>query len=250
MIPSTLLVTRSRNLHSHYKMRLEELGFRNVHVTSEEKDSLNTVINDLKPRLVLLGSCFYKAGTPYMMGQLLQRFPKLNIAIINVHQFPDDFAPFFIWQGAKSYIDAEQGTEEFYLGLDKVLHGDEYISPNIRKILLNTEFPEINDKADKRQLEVLMMLSNGIIPVRIGEQLHISKRTVDWHIEELKKVFCVQNREELISMAFYLDVITKDDLCFFDRNARHKALPKWAIAKQKTGNSEWSVIKGGKYGSA
>jgi hypothetical protein len=77
--------------------------------------------------------------------------------------------------------------------------------------------------------------------------MHISKRTVDWHIEELKKVYCVQKREELISIAFYLDLVTKDDLCFFDRTNKARVLPNWAVVKQGMANREWKVIKGGKY---
>ena len=234
MTGGTLLVSRWGKLFPHYKKRLEQLGFQNVNITSEEKDSLNMVINELKPRLLLVGSCFYMAATPYMMGQLLRDFPCLTIAVINIHEFPDDLAPWFICYGVKSYVNAKEGAEEFFLGLEEVRQGRTYIAPNVKQILENIEWPEIKNKADKRQLEVLTFLCNGIQPLEIGKQLHISKRTVDWHIEELKKVFGVQNREELISMAFYLDLISKDDLCFFDRKMKTKPLPRWAVVKQKT----------------
>jgi len=45
MTGGTLLVTRWEKHFSYYKTRLEQLGFDNVHVTGEEKDSLNMVIN-------------------------------------------------------------------------------------------------------------------------------------------------------------------------------------------------------------
>ena len=231
MTGGTLLVSRWEKLFSHWKQRLDALGFRNVFITSEAKDSLNMLINELKPRLVLMGSSFYHAGTPYMAGQLLRNFPKLNIAVINMLGFSDNMAPFFIWQGVKSYINYAEGFDEFHLGLQKVRKGEGYISPNIKHIVENNEWPDLKTKMQKRQLEVLVMLCNGIIPEDIGNQLHVSKRTVDWHIEELFKVFCVSKREELISMAFYLDLVTKDDLCFFDRKIKKIDLPQWAVLK-------------------
>jgi len=234
MTGGTLLVSRWEKHSSHHKSRLEQLGFQNVHVTSEEKDSLNMVLNDLKPRLVLVGSGFYSAATPYKLGQLRRDFPRLTIAVINIDKFPDAMAPWFIWYGVKSYVNWQEGPDEFFLGLDEVRRGNTYIAPNVQRVIDTVEWPEINDKAAKRQMEVLTLLCNGILPLRIGEILHVSKRTVDWHIDELKKVFGVQQREELIAMAFYLDIVTKDDLCFFDRKIKMKPLPKWTVIKQKT----------------
>ncbi|MCL2479843.1 MAG: LuxR C-terminal-related transcriptional regulator [Treponema sp.] len=231
-------MSRWEKLFSYYKTRLEQLGFQNVHVTGEEKDSLNMVLNELKPRLILMGSGFYSAATPYMVGQLKRNFPRINIAVINIDVFPDDMAPWFVWFGAKSYVNWQEGEEEFILGLEEVRQGNTYVAPNVKRLVDSLEGPEIKGKPEKRQMEVLMLLCNGFIPLQIGEKLHISKRTVDWHIEELKKVFGVQTREELISFAFYLDLVTKEDLCFLERKIKIRPLPKWTVIKQRTGNRE------------
>jgi hypothetical protein len=70
-------------------------------VTSEEKDSLNFVINEQKPRPVFIESCFYEAVTPYMTGRLLRDFPKLRIVPFSVGEFPDDLAMWFYFHGVK-----------------------------------------------------------------------------------------------------------------------------------------------------
>jgi len=231
MSGGTLLVSRAEKLFPYLKQRLEAMNFQNVNITAEEKDSLNIVINDLKPRLLLVGSCFYEAATPYMLGQLLLCFPRLNIAVINMQRYPIYRAPWFIWYGAKSYVTVHEGLEDFYSGMDEIRKGHTYISPTVNRLLEASEWPEIKRKAEKRQMEVLILLCNGILPSEVGERLHISKRTVEWHIEELKKVFGVEKREELVSMAFYLEIVSKDDLCFFCRKEKPPALPKWALIK-------------------
>jgi hypothetical protein len=144
----TLIVNRAEKLFPYYKKRLFEAGFTEVEATKEEKDSLNTVIGELNPRLVLIDSGFYRAGTPYMTGRLVKNFPKLNIAVVSLAEFPDDLAVWFIWHGAKSYISLwDDGYEEFYKGLGEIRRGKAYISPDVRRLIDGfDEWPELPRK--------------------------------------------------------------------------------------------------------
>jgi DNA-binding CsgD family transcriptional regulator len=230
----TLIVSRAVNLFPHFKRRFSELGFQNAEITGEEKDSLNRVIREQKPRLLLVGSCFYQAGTPYMMGQLLKLFPKLNIAAVNVGSFPDDLAVWFIWRGVKSYVNVHEGYEEFHHGLQEVRMGRAYISPNVRRLMDGfSEWPKTPDKVTDRQMEVLYLICNGFIAERVGSTLHISRAAVNYILDRLYKTFHVNSREELIRMAFALKLITERDLIFYDRKARIGPLPEWAVIKQR-----------------
>ncbi|GHU62722.1 hypothetical protein FACS189445_5840 [Spirochaetia bacterium] len=232
----TLVVSRAVKLFPQMKNRFEDLGFPGVEVTGEEKDSLNRVIRETKPRLVVVGSGFYKAGTPYMMGQLMKNFPELNVAVINVGNFPDDLAVWFIWRGVKSYVNLLEGYEEFHHGLREVRQGKVYISAAVQKLLGDfSEWPKISDELTKRQMEVLIMICNGFIPEHIGKMLHVSRPTVNWHLKELYRTFHVENREELIKTAFSLKLVTDTDLAFYDRENKCMALPEWAGVKIKLG---------------
>jgi len=241
MSGGTLVVSRAVNWHGDIKKRLEGSGFRDVSVTCKEKDALNMLINGVNPRNILIGSNFYRAATPYMVGRMIRDFPKVNFSVISSGYFPDDLAVWFIFRGAKSYVKLADGMEEFRLGLKCIREGISYIAPDVRHIIDGFPGrPEVKDEPDKRQLEVLVMLCNGNRPVDIANKLHVSKRTVDWHIEELCKVFHVRGRDELTGIAFYLDIVTKDDLCFFDRRLKETPLPKWAVI-QRTMNGEQRI---------
>jgi hypothetical protein len=98
----TLVISRAKNMLPVCKCYLKAVGFQNVVLTSEEKDSLNFVINELKPRLVFIESCFYEAVTPYMTGRLLRDFPKLRIVAFSVGEFPNDLAMWFYFYGVKN----------------------------------------------------------------------------------------------------------------------------------------------------
>jgi DNA-binding NarL/FixJ family response regulator len=221
-------VSRYTKLFPHFKKQLEAMGFPDVHVTDREKDGLNMMINEVKPRYVIIGSNFYNAATPYMVGQLIRLFPRLTVAAVTTAPFPDDLAANFIFHGAGYYINLLDGIEEFRHGLNCVLQGKEYIAPAVQALIDGMgAIPEIKPNADKRQIEVLIMLCNGTNNLDIADHLHISRRTVDWHINELKKVFHVHTREQLISMAFYLGIVEKKDLVFFAQKANKVVIPQW-----------------------
>jgi DNA-binding NarL/FixJ family response regulator len=242
----TLVVSRNKKLFPYYEKRLLGMGFKDVKVTGEEKDSLNMVVNELKPRLVLMGSGFYRAGTPYMAGQLLKRFPKLNIAAVSLGEFPDSLAVWFIWRRVTSYVNLLEGLEEFYFGLEEVRQGRQYISPTVRRLIDGFPvWPETREKITKRYLEILILLCNGFIPERIGNELHITGRTVSKRLEELYKMFHVNNREEMVAMAWGLGIVTCRDTCFYREKKEKEPLPEWAAVKLKTDRigKEWGNVR-------
>jgi DNA-binding NarL/FixJ family response regulator len=222
----TLLVSRAENWFSHFKTRLEALGYRDVHVTGKEKDALNTVINHIKPKNVLISSNFYDGATPYMVGQLIEAFPRVKFSVLASGYYPDRLAVWFIFHGARAYVKLADGKEEFHLGLKNIREGNDYVAPAVKKIIDNMDaYPEMKSKADKRQLGILVLLCNGKRPAAIADSFHVSKRTVDWHIKELCKVFHANSRDELIGIAFYLGIVTKDELCFFGGKNDKLTLP-------------------------
>jgi DNA-binding NarL/FixJ family response regulator len=233
----TLIVSRAEKLFPYYRRRLFEAGFNDVEATGEEKDSLNTVIDKLKPRLVLIDSDFYHAGTPYMTGLLLKSFPKLNIAAVSLAEFPDDLAVWFIWHGVKSYLDLWEGYEEFFRGLRELGRGKNYISGNVRRLMDGfDEWPDTKSKVTRRQMEVLILICNGFIIDSIGATLHISRATVNWHLEKLYDIFHADSRGRLVSAAFATKTVTEKDLIFYERNMNGEALPEWATVQQKINN--------------
>jgi len=234
MSGGVLLVTRAEKLHNECKAWLEALGFENVTVTSKEKDGLNTVIGSINPQLVIIGSGFYQFGTPQMIGELLRLFPKLNIAVVSVHDYPLSDAPWFIWHGAKSYVNLLEGYDEFKRGLRIVWEGKPYISPKVQKLIDRcNEWPDTKNKMTKRQKECLVMLCCGFIPDQIGEALHISRSTVNNHLNSLYRTFNAGSREEMIALAWEMELVTTKDIRFYSRKKERRPLPEWAVVKKK-----------------
>jgi DNA-binding NarL/FixJ family response regulator len=231
-----LVVTKATELHTECKAELEALGFEDVAVTDKKNDALNTVICNKKPRLVIMGSRFYQDGTAVRVGDLIKLFPKLNIAVVSVDDFPASRAPDFIWEGAKSYLSLWEGKKEFYSGLQIIREGKSYISPKVQKLRDQfDEVPDTKNKMTRRQKECLIMLCCGLIPAQIGEALGKSKRTIDNHLNSLYRIFHVGNCREMIALAWEMGLVTIKDVQFHNRKKEKKQrqLPEWAVVKQK-----------------
>ena len=252
-----LLISRNVNLLPWYKKIFEKAGFIDVTVTDRDKDGLNMLINDLKPRGIFIASNFYSIGTPYMIGLLHELFPKLNITVVSAEYYPEELAPWFIFHGAKSYVNFLDGVDEFKNGLKQIYYGENYISPET-KLLIDSldEWPDCNLKITRRQREVLLMLCNAYSKQKIQNELQISEYTVHYHLKELMKIFHVHSKEELIKLAFCLDLVIKKHLDFSVSKEMNKNLPDWAkvqikmnrekgtgISEQGAGNS-WKKTKG------
>jgi DNA-binding NarL/FixJ family response regulator len=236
MSGGTLVVSRAELLHTRFKKRFEELGFDNVTVTAVEKDGLNMLIGELKPRLVILGAEFYQSATSYMMSDLLRRFKSLNIAVVNVSltPYPADRAMAFIANGAKSYICVFDGLDQFYEGLERVKKGESFISSSVKERMeIRDELPRPATEITDRELEVLRCVRNGFTGIETAMELAVSLRTVNFHKKEMYTKFSVRNENELVRVADYLKLIKDDEPVFYGRN--YVLSPKPAKIKEKRG---------------
>ena len=229
----TLFVSRAVKLHNDYKQQLEGLGFRNVTVTTVEKDGLNLLIDELKPRLLMMCSNFYDIATPYMMGQLVKTYPKMNTAAVSFENYSLSRAAYFIFHKVKSYADRWEGTEEFNKGMKLIRDGEKYISPMLNKVINDMEWPDVNNKMTKRLLECLLMLCCGYRVKRMCDTMHLTKSTVEIHLKRLYRAFNVEGREEMVALAWRMHLVSDDDLKFFDDKVLDFTMPDWVKKKKE-----------------
>ena len=228
------MISRAVNNHSHYKKRLEALGFPNVTLTALEKDALNSLIRDLRPSLVMIGARFYQCSTPFLMKELKQTFPKIKTAALCVGEYPADLAMYFILNGVNSYVTSFDGIDQWYKGLDEISKGREWISPAVvERIDLRKEYPSPAGKITDRHIEVIRLICCGYRDLDIADTLHISRSTVDNHKTEIFTSLNVRNTNELLRAALYLNYVKLDEIYFYPKEYTLNPKPDKQIKSEK-----------------
>ncbi len=113
--------------------------------------------------------------------------------------------------GAKGYVLKNIGPSELILAIEKIISGKAHFSDDIHRLLLNkkgNENPALGNKQmTKRETEVLPLIADGMSNKEIAQKLHIEKRTVDAHRQNLLKKLNVKNTAGLVRKAIEYKLI-------------------------------------------
>ena len=211
----TLFISSTIATFSWFKSVFDDCGFKGIIPRAPEKNELYSLLNELKPKNVFIDSEFYSCVTPYMISGLLKKIPELNIIVVNFGCFPDSLAARFIVHGAKSYINFKDGADEFRNGLMTIKSGQVYYSKGVERHINDfDEMPNYKKEITEREWQVLFLVCNGHKNKGITANLLISRRTVDTHIRNLKKILDGKDRNDLTRKAVFLEWVKKEHLGF------------------------------------
>jgi len=137
---------------------------------------------------------------------------------LNEKNLPTQFMMFTVYEndekvfealkaGASGYLLKNTGLLHMAEALKELFNGGSPMSANIARKLV-TIFREEHADAEptselsKRENEILLLLSKGLLYKEIADQLTISVSTVRQHIHKIYEKLHVQNRTEAINKAF------------------------------------------------
>jgi DNA-binding NarL/FixJ family response regulator len=220
------MVSRAVLNHSHYKKRLEALGFHDVTLTAFEKDALYSLIREVRPKTLLMSARFYHCCTPFIMGQLHNAFPEIKMAAICLGEYPAEIAMYFILNGINSYITSFDGIPQFYEGLDEVAKGRNYVSPAvIERINLRREYPEPAGEITERHRQIIRLVCCGFKDHEIAETLAVSRNTIVNHKTSIFTFLNVRTPIELVRAALTIEIVRLEELYFYPRGLIINPLP-------------------------
>ncbi len=121
--------------------------------------------------------------------EILTKHPELNIIGLSMYA-DEDYYTRMIEAGAKGFILKNSGIKEVQESIEEVTSGNNYFSKEIlsgfiKSISRKKKEPANDGKLSEREEEVLYHICKGNSNQEIADTLHISKRTVDKHRENL-----------------------------------------------------------------
>jgi DNA-binding NarL/FixJ family response regulator len=108
--------------------------------------------------------------------------------------------------GVKGYVVKDEEPAAVLEAIRVVMRGKTWLSPAVAAVvteaLVTEGRPETNEPVlTGRELEVLQLLGQGHNSDQIAEELYISKRTVDYHIDRIMAKLHAHNRTEAYAIA-------------------------------------------------
>ncbi len=140
-----------------------------------------------------------------LIKDLHVQHPRIALLALSMHE-ETLYAERVLRAGGRGYIMKQEGGQRVVAAIRQVLAGEVAVSPKVSAKVLNLFSGKSSDispveRLTDRELEVFQIIGQGKDNTRIGEQLHISPKTVDVHRAHVKEKLRIATNAELIAFA-------------------------------------------------
>ena len=109
--------------------------------------------------------------------------------------------------GALGYISKDAAASELIEGILAVGRGEVYFSKDVCQVAVALRAQGVNDRLTEREQEVLRLCALGNDSAAVGEQLGISRRTVEGHRANLMKKLSMKSQSDVVRYALRHGII-------------------------------------------
>jgi len=147
---------------------------------------------------------------------MVRDFPDVRIIILSMHN-NEEYVLRALKAGVSGYLLKKSATAELETALHRVVHGEIYLS---REIKFSKNFPlqgivgrkSALEQLTGRQREVLQLIAEGRNTKTIGEILKVSPKTVEYHRMKLMAGLNVHDIPGLVRFALRVGLIPEEKL--------------------------------------
>lgn len=132
-------------------------------------------------------------------------FPTLPVLVFSMHS-ESQIANQVIKAGANGYLTKDSEPEELLTAIRRCAQGGHYISADLASELLFNQTASVevllpHRTLSEREMQIFLLLASGNGINEIGEQLHISPKTVSTHKFRLMQKLSLESLSELVRYA-------------------------------------------------
>jgi len=164
---------------------------------------------DLRPDVILMDIHMPGIGGLDATRKIAHFVPQIKVIALTVSN--DEIFPMrFIKSGAMGYLTKDCEAEELVHAIRQVCKGERYLTPNIAQQLALKQFNNKEtpfDLLSERELQVMLMITQGEKVPHIAEKLHLSTKTVNTYRYRIFTKLGVKSDVEMTHLALHYGII-------------------------------------------
>jgi DNA-binding NarL/FixJ family response regulator len=173
-------------------------------------DELFQLLDNNPVHMVLLDVFLPKPVGIEILKSILKKYPKIKVIIVSGNDEEDLISNAF-QAGASGYLTKSVEKDELVEAINTVNSGDQYISKSLEQNLTKNFIRKarFGDKyahhkltgLTTREIEIIILLSDGLSYKEVASQMNISTRTVEAHKNHILEKLELKNTIELVKFA-------------------------------------------------
>ncbi|HVO88478.1 MAG TPA: response regulator transcription factor [Casimicrobiaceae bacterium] len=185
-------------------------------VIGEASDGIEAMrrVRELEFDVLLLDISMPGKSGMELIRQVKSEKPKARILVLSMHQ-EHQYAVRAIRAGASGYLTKESASTQLASALRKIAAGGAYITPEVAELLALDTMPNVGAEPhttlSDREFQVFRLITAGKSVSDIGEQLHLSVKTISTHKARLMQKLGVGTTNELIRYAIQHRLTDRED---------------------------------------
>lgn len=169
---------------------------------------------ELNPNVILMDANMGIGGLE-ATRRLIRYDPDVKIVVVSVHA-DEPYPSRFMQAGAAGYLTKGADIEEMVIAIRQVSRGKRYLTPEIAQQMALKRFDDNDedpfDILSEREMQVMMMITQGQKVQQISDKLCLSPKTVNSYRYRLFEKLSVDNDVELTHLAIRHGLISAENM--------------------------------------
>jgi len=168
-------------------------------------------ILEVNPDVVLLDINMPKLNGLEVLEKLNEMNLEVNVLILTIHN-EIEYLYRAVEIGVNGYVLKDSESDVLIKAIRSIYNGESYIQPNMASLLFKKINGELDNqvkhnKLTKREVEVLKLITQGLLNKEIADQLCISEKTVKNHVSNIFKKIEVSDRTQAAVYAIKNNIV-------------------------------------------
>lgn len=168
-------------------------------------------INEVHPDVVLLDINMPIMNGLEVLEKLNETHTDVNVLILTIHN-EIEYLYRAVEIGVNGYVLKDSESDVLIKAIRSIYNGESYIQPNMASLLFKKINGELDNqvkhsKLTKREVEVLKLITQGLLNKEIADQLCISEKTVKNHVSNIFKKIEVSDRTQAAVYAIKNNIV-------------------------------------------